>query len=171
MANNYITDDELHQFKNLPVKKKIDSMEAYLIGVNGVRYNMQEVGLLVFGNENYSYTVSLIHRCYNFSGQNGAKYKNGCKFEKIYGYRVSRRDIEAFVKKYPNGTYDKGITFEDFLKSRVNAANKSSSVSAMNEKQNKVIEQDSKNNDSMEGLFYIGLIIIGILYGLYRYFS
>lgn len=34
MTNNYITNDELNQFKNLPVKKKIDSMEAYLIGVN-----------------------------------------------------------------------------------------------------------------------------------------
>lgn len=119
MAGNVITSDELAQFKSLAVKKKVDSMELYLIGSNGYKYNMQEVGARVFGDENYSYTVSLIHRCYNFSGQNGGKYRNGCKFEQITGYRVSRSDIEAFVKKYPNGTFNNGVIFEDFLKTRV----------------------------------------------------
>lgn len=119
MAGNVITSDELAQFKSLAVKKKVDSMELYLIGSNGYKYNMQEVGARVFGDENYSYTVSLIHRCYNFSGQNGGKYRNGCNFEQTTGYRVTRSDIEAFVKKYPNGTYNNGVTFEDFLKTRV----------------------------------------------------
>ncbi|WP_461810955.1 hypothetical protein [Faecalimonas sp.] len=121
MPRNMITTDELAQFKSLAVKKKVDSMEMYLIGRNGYKYNMQEVGVNVFGDENYSYTVSLIHRCYNFSGQNGGKYRNGCKFEQTYGYRVSRKDIEAFVKKYPNGTFSNGVTFDDFLRSRVNS--------------------------------------------------
>lgn len=124
MASNIITSDELNQFKSLAVKKKVDSMELYLIGVNGYKYNMQEVGARVFGDENYSYTVSLIHRCYNFAGQNGGKYRNGCKFEQTYGYRVTRNDIEAFVKKYPNGTFNNGVTFEDFLRTRVNSAQK-----------------------------------------------
>ena len=128
MGNNYITDDELKQFKSLPFKKKIDCMEAYLIGVHGVSYNMQDVGIYVFGQENYSYTVSLIHRCYNFSGQNGGKYCEGCKFEQVYGYRVTRRDLESFVKKYPNGTFERGISFEDYLLSKVKDAKQSESV-------------------------------------------
>lgn len=121
MVSNEITSDELNQFRSLPFKKKADSMELYLIG-DGGRYNMQEVATRVFGHENYSFTVSLIHRCYNFSGQNGGRYCNGCAFEKKYGYRVTRKDIEAFLKKYPSGTYSRGITFEDFLKTRINSS-------------------------------------------------
>lgn len=119
-----ITNDEFRQFKSLATKKKVDSMELYLIGANGCRFNMQEVGAKVFGDDNYSYTVSMIHRCYNFSGQNSGKYRNGCKFEQMYGYRVSRKDIEAFVKKYPNGTFNNGVTFEDFLRTRLNNTQK-----------------------------------------------
>jgi len=37
MMNNKITEEEFYQFKKLPVQKKIDSMEAYLIGINGRR--------------------------------------------------------------------------------------------------------------------------------------
>ncbi|WP_237266322.1 hypothetical protein [Thermoclostridium stercorarium] len=116
MMNNKITEEEFYQFKKLPVQKKIDSMEAYLIGINGRRYNMEEVGGMVFGEENYSFKVLLIHRCYNFFGQNSGKYAPGCNFERNYGYRVTRKDIEDFVNTYPNGTFDIGITFEDFLK-------------------------------------------------------
>lgn len=135
-SGNMITSDELAQFKSLAVKKKVDSMELYLIGANGYKYNMQEVGARVFGDENYSYTVSLIHRCYNFAGQNGGKYRNGCKFEQTYGYRVTRKDIEAFVKKYPNGTFNNGVTFEDFLRTRVNSSQKATSPkSAQNQRQ------------------------------------
>ena len=122
MAGNMITSDEMNQFRSLSAKKKVDSMELYLIGKNGYRYNMQEVGDRIFGDANYSYTVSLIHRCYNFAGQNGGRYRNGCKFEQNYGYRVTRDDIEAFVKQYPNGTYNNGVTFEDFLKTRIGRA-------------------------------------------------
>ena len=122
MVSNTITQEEFSQFKSLSRKKKVDSMEAYLIGVSGRRYNMQEVGAMVFGDENYSFTVSLIHRCYNFSGQNGGRYRNGCRFEQTYGYRVTRKDIEAFVKQYPNGTFSNGVTFDEFLTARANRA-------------------------------------------------
>jgi len=123
LASNVITEDEFYQFSKLPLQKKIKSMEAYLIGVNGRKFNMKQVGAMVFGDENFSFTVSLIHRCYNFSNQNSGRYAPGCKFEKTYGYRVTVDDIEAFVRTYPNGTFNTGITFEDFLKTRlINAA-------------------------------------------------
>lgn len=130
MANSMISSDEFNQFKSISAKKKIDSMELYLIGSNGYTYNMKEVGARVFGDENYSYTVSLIHRCHNFAGQNGGKYRNGCKFEQSTGYRVTRKDIEAFVKKYPNGTFNNGVTFEDFLRTRITAGNSTAKASA-----------------------------------------
>lgn len=180
-SGNMITSDELAQFKSLAVKKKVDSMELYLIGANGYKYNMQEVGARVFGNENYSYTVSLIHRCYNFAGQNGGKYRNGCKFEQTYGYRVSRKDIEAFVKKYPNGTFNNGVTFEDFLRTRVNSAPKApskqqrQSVPRQNNQVQRMPQQQFNyqntgyNNDSMMdkqfrgGMIAVGSIGAGIL--------
>lgn len=116
MKKNDITEDERYQFAHIPTSKKIDCMQLYLIGEGGRKFNMQEVGGYVFGDQNYSYTVSLIHRCYNFAGQNGGRYRNGCRFEQEYGYRVSRKDIENFVRSYPNGTFENGVTFEDFLK-------------------------------------------------------
>lgn len=122
MSNNIISNEEFYQIKGLDVQKIIDSMEAYLIGYNGYKYNMHEVGKMVFGHENYSFTVSLIHRCYNFFGKNSGKYTPKCAFERKYGYRVTRNDIEAFVVTYPNGTFNLGITFEDFLINRVKSA-------------------------------------------------
>lgn len=135
MVGNTITGDELEQFKHIAVKKKVDSMELYLIGSNEYKYNMQDVGAKVFGDKNYSYTVSLIHRCYNFEGQNSRKYCNGCKFEQTYGYQVSRKDIEAFVKKYPNGTFNNGVTFEEFLKERVSSTQNASKVTNKKQRQ------------------------------------
>ena len=144
MASNIITSDELNQFKSLAVKKKVDSMELYLIGINGKKYNMQEVGARIFGDENYSYTVSLIHRCYNFSGQNGGKYRNGCKFEQTHGYRVTRKDIEDFVKKYPNGTFSNGVTFEDFLRTRVNGVQKSNTQKSAQKQRQSLLRQEQQ---------------------------
>lgn len=155
MTGNMITSEEFAQFKSLAFKKKVDSMAYYLIGENGYRYNMQEVGKRVFGDQNYSYTVSLIHRCYNFSGQNGGKYRNGCNFEQAYGYRVTKKDIEAFVKKYPNGTFNNGVTFEDFLRTRVNSAQRVSPQmqSAPRPNQQQYNYQDpGYNNDPMATL-------------------
>lgn len=122
MSSKEISEAEWSQFNSIPKKRKIDCMEAYLIGKDGKVYrSMQAVGDAIVGDENYSYTVSLIHRCYNFSQQNGGRYRNGCKFEQTYGYRVTRQDIEAFVNKYPHGTFNQGITFEDFLKTRLHS--------------------------------------------------
>lgn len=120
MAN--ITHDELNTFKSITTKQVIESMELYLIGNNGRTMNMAEVGRAVFGSDTYSQRVSLIHRIYNFSGQNGGKYAKGCDFERRYGYKVTKADIQAFVRKYPNGTYDNGVTFDDFLLSRISGA-------------------------------------------------
>jgi hypothetical protein len=175
--NNIITDDELNQFRSLPVQKIVDSMEAYLIGINGHKYKMKEVGARVFGDENYSFTVSLIHRCYNFSGQNGGKYSNGCKFEKNYGYRVTRQDIEAFVKKYPMGTYSLGITFEDFLLTRVKSAKAQgtkpqapkpqtihrTNPSQYREPDNSYIYGDNQGDDAKAPIVMLGIGCVGVL--------
>lgn len=117
-----ITPDEMNTFRSIPFQKKLQSMETYLIGGPRGKYNMADVAEQVFHDRNYSFTVSLIHRCYNFSGQNGGRYKPGCRFEQAHGYRVTRDDIEAFLRQYPNGTFGSGITFEQFLLTRVQAA-------------------------------------------------
>lgn len=144
MNKNIITNDELNQFRHISLKNKIDSMQLYLIGKNGYKFNMQDVGYKVFSDPNYSYTVSLIHRCYNFSGQNSGKYRDGCKFEQRYGYRVSRKDIEAFIKKYPNGTFNSNITFEDFLITRIN--NNSYSVNTSSHLEEDFLTKRTNNN-------------------------
>lgn len=173
MDNKEISDVEWSQFNSIPKKQKIDCMEAYLIGKDGKVYrNMQSVGALVFGNEN-SFTVSLVHRCYNFSQQNGGRYKNGCKFEQTYGYRVTRRDIEAFVNKYPHGTFNQGITFEDFLMTRLKS-NRSAPVreaprqiqyeddwTSPEEFPQQNTQTDGKSNISDSG--YMVLALIGII--------
>ena len=172
MAGNTITSDEVSQFKSLPVKKKVDSMDLYLRG-DGRKYTMQEVGARIFGNENYSYSVSLIHRCYNFSGQNGGKYRNGCKFEQTYRYRVTRADIEAFVRAYPDGTFRNGVTFEDFLRTRVGSA-KVPTLNPQQQAQRSVPQEYSRQNtnnaknnqmtnaESDKGL-RIAVLIIGLI--------
>ena len=153
--NNIISPDELKTFKSLGQKKIVDCMELYLIE----GYNMSQVGNLVFGKENYSYTVSLIHRIYGFSDRNSGLYRNGCSFERNYSYRVTRQDIEAFVKKYPEGTYSKGIRLEDFLITRANKQ-KATGVSrkASNSGDRQVLSFDSGEGLSgkLRGLFKKG---------------
>ena len=157
-----ISEAEWKQFRSVPAKEKIDCMETYLIGVPGRRYNMKEVASLVYGNENYGFKVSMIHRCYNFNGQNGSKYRNGCKFEQTYGYRVTRKDIEAFVRKYPDGTFNKGITFEDFLLTRIKEPGKTYSEASS------VQAEEQPPNDRMRfiliGIGSIGILIILLIF-------
>lgn len=166
MAINHITSEEYAQFKSINRSQKIDAMEMYLIGDDGNRkYNMQEVGLYVFGDVNYSFTVSLIHRCYNFAGQNGGKYRKGCKFERTYGYRVTRKDLEDFIGKYPNGTFENGVTFEDFLIARVENARNSVSMGNGNghptNDNNNSVNNDA---DSVIGCGSISLFILVIMF-------
>ena len=111
MVNNKISQDEFNVFMGISTEIKVKVMELYLI----VGYNMNEVGYEIFGKDDRSFTVSLIHRCYNFAGRNGGKYQEGCKFQKEYNYIISKNDIEEFIKRYPHGTFGNGITFEDFL--------------------------------------------------------
>ena len=165
MAVNDISNDEFAQFKSINRNLKIEAMEMYLIGNNGYKYNMQEVGKALFGDENYSFTVSLITRCYNFAGQNGGKYRNGCKFEKTYGYRVSREDIEAFVRKYPNGTFGNGVTFEDFLIARVESSRNRGSTQFNEEKSITVNgNSDGDGRDELIGCGFFSFIILVIMF-------
>ena len=115
MINNIISQDEFNVFKGISTENKVRSMELYLIE----GYNMKEVGCKVFGKDDRSFSVSLIHRCYNFSGKNSGKYRKGCEFQRYYNYQVSRKDIKEFIYKYPTGTFYNGITFEDFLIDKV----------------------------------------------------
>lgn len=111
MVNNTISQDEFNVFMGISNETKVKVMELYLID----GYNMNDVGYEVFGKDDRSFTVSLIHRFYNFSGRNGGKYRKGCKFQLEHNYIVSKKDIEEFIKRYPRGTFGNGITFEDFL--------------------------------------------------------
>lgn len=107
-----ISKDEIQQFNYIPKETVVDCMELYLI----YGYNMQQVQEQVFGDTSGSaHRVSLIHRCYNFSNRNGGRYGRDGAFTRTYGREVTRSDIEAFVYTYPGGTYDIGITFDEFL--------------------------------------------------------
>ena len=108
MVNNTISQDEFNVFMGISNETKVKVMELYLIE----GYTMNDVGYEVFGKDDRSFTVSLIHRCYNFSGRNGGKYRKGCKFQLEHNYIVSRNDIEEFIKIYPRGTFGNGITFD-----------------------------------------------------------
>lgn len=169
MAEDRISNDELMQFKNIPFSKKVDCMELYLLGDGQYRYNMEDVGRKILNDKNGSFTVSLIHRCYNFSGKNSRKYREGCKFEQTYGYRVTRRDIEDFVRTYPNGTFQTGITFEDFLKTRIgrapqNTAESDSEYWASDELDlSDYSSKKSSSNDDEDALGAGLLVIISII--------
>lgn len=128
MNNDLIKTDEMRRFKSLSVKQVCDSMGLYLIGTSVGTYNMKDVERMVFGAENLGYTVSLIHRVYNFAGKNRGRYKKGCAFEKKYGYQVTTADTIAFVQTYPDGCAGTSITFEQFLTSRVNNARNKQTV-------------------------------------------
>lgn len=118
MPGAAISEDEFAQFCSYTEKQKADCMELYLI--KGM--NQQEVQEMVFGDvSKFAHRVSLIHRCYNFSGKNSGKYRDGCRFEQKYGYQISRKDIVAFIETYPYGTFENGVTFEDFLLAQLEA--------------------------------------------------
>jgi hypothetical protein len=150
MEKKQLSSDELYQFKALPKKKIVDSMELYLIGYGQYRYNMEEVGVRLFGDANYSHTVSLIHRAYNFSGQNGGRYRKGCRFETTYGYEVTKNDIVDFVNQYPNGTYRMDITFEDFLITKVKSLGTNRSVGNQRKSAQAVRHNDFDDHSSVQ---------------------
>ncbi len=109
--------EEQYQFDRTPKKRIVDCMAAYLLGWEGnPRPTMEDVAKrIVPGTPNYAFYVSMFHRFYNFSDRNGGRYRPGCKFEQTLGRQITRADIEAFVRTYPHGTRDTGITFEEFL--------------------------------------------------------
>lgn len=110
-----LSEEEKKTLKSISLAKRIEVMSDYLLGINGAIYNMKDLGVRHFGDENYSWYVSLITRAYNFQGKNGGRYRAGCAFERKYQYQVTKKDIEAFVKAYPNGSFNSGVEFEEFL--------------------------------------------------------
>jgi len=93
---NIISESEQQQFKSFAPALKASVMEAYLI--RGL--TMKEVAQLYFNSE-YSFAVSLIHRCYNFSDRNSGRYGPNSYFVKKYKYKVTREDIENSLINIP----------------------------------------------------------------------
>ena len=52
MAQNTISAEEFAQFKSISMQRRVDCMELYLIGKNGYRYSMQDVGAEIYGDVN-----------------------------------------------------------------------------------------------------------------------
>ncbi len=182
---NRISESELQQFKAFDPALKANVMEAYLI--RGMK--MKEVAKL-FLNSDYSFAVSLIHRCYNFSDKNSGRYSANSRFERKYGYRVTKRDIEEFINMYPDGTSEQGITFDDFLLkkiARMKKANHNQNIKTRTRYQpSKQYPQDSffanegsfetnyagnqagnqqnySNTDTGDGIEFIFVIVAGII--------
>jgi hypothetical protein len=180
-----ISESELQQFRAFDPTLKANVMEAYLI--RGMKMN--EVAKL-FLNSNYSFAVSLIHRCYNFSDKNSGRYSANSHFVRKYGYRVTKRDIEEFINMYPDGTFKQGITFDDFLLkkiARMKKANHNQNINTHTQYQpSKQYPQDSffanegtfetnyagnqagnqqnySNTDTGDGIEFIFVIVAGII--------
>ncbi len=90
-------------------------MYLYLVETG---FDQKEAQMEVYKHFDYNY-ASIIMQCYNFSGRNGRKF-SGTKL----GGVVTKEDIMAFVKAYPNGISDSskpgsGIEMEDFLRERI----------------------------------------------------
>lgn len=141
MVNNTISQDEFNVFMGISNETKVQVMELYLIE----GYTMNDVGYEVFGKDDRSFTVSLIHRCYNFSGRNGGKYRKGCKFQLEHNYIVSKNDIEEFIKQYPRGTFGNGITFDDFLIEKIRRYGTQSRDNVMNNNSGRLNRGTSSN--------------------------
>lgn len=126
---------ERDQFHSINFETKVDFIEAYLLG----KHRGSEVGKLTmdetaekYGSGSHSaQTVSLVHRLSGFGGQNACLYGKGCKFERLHQYKVSRGDVEAFLREYPHGVEEGYIVpvasrkkkdsepFLEFLESRL----------------------------------------------------
>lgn len=183
---NDLTSNDIQNFKHINEHDKIRCMDAYLIRGIG---NMQDVGMSVFNNRNASHTVSLIHRAYNFSLRNGGRYKNGCAFEKQYNYRVSINDIEVFVRAYPNGCWQGGYSFEQFLIERAEQFHKRNQIKQPQQERRQVQYQSStptyrpepkrqetssrknydshSNHDGLDDFASLGLFLGAIFLGLF----
>jgi hypothetical protein len=112
-------DGEWKTFDSKSFQERAEVMYLYL--VEG--HNMEVTADIYYRNNNpqYSKHVSLITRCYNFSGRNKGVF-SGNRF----GDLVTKDDILAFVKEYPDGIESEssikpgsGIEMEAFLKNRI----------------------------------------------------
>lgn len=114
--------EQQKEYERIKSKTKVDLMELYLLGDGkGNYYNQLEVADRYFHNAEKEDIVSLVHRANGIEREGAFQtkkglYRPGCKFEKEYDYRVTRRDIEDFIQKYdPKGSVYYGDTFEDWL--------------------------------------------------------
>ena len=109
------------------------------------RQNMKDVAQKVLHdyNDQAGQRVSVITRCYGFEGHNQGKFSK---------WGVLPEDVEAFVKKYPNGcSYDGGKTMAEFLMARVQARkNVKSNNSTVQKKSVNTVQKTVENTTSDE---------------------
>lgn len=131
-----ISEDEQEQYSYISNRIKANVMADYLLGVDGKLLNMEAIGGRYFPEKKQpSRIVSLIHRANGINCEADGKagwhrskaglYRENCDFEKMYHYRVTRKDFADFVKEFePYGSISSGVTFEDWLIERARERNK-----------------------------------------------
>lgn len=114
-ANN-VTENDWQNLKSYSNKQKAILIYTYLVGQDGVIYNLQEVAN-AYLNTDDGRQVSSVCRCYNIGENehrhNAGIYSKNSQFVKKYG-EIELSDIEEFVSKYPNGCYP-NVIIENFL--------------------------------------------------------
>lgn len=102
------TENDRIAFNTINRNQKVQALYNYLY----VGQNMQEVAKYVFNDSSShaSQRVSVITRCYGFSNRNSGIFR---KYDDL-----EMSDIEAFVKKYPNGC-ESDMVMRDFIEKRM----------------------------------------------------
>lgn len=118
---------DFEQFHKVNSHQRCSYMTLYLID----GYNMDDVGQRVDGTPT-SFTTSMVHRCYGFSGNNSGVYGPKGAFYKKYKFYATPQDVSAFVHTHPNGLEHNAFPnqqgrleteFARFLLARQNATN------------------------------------------------
>lgn len=128
------TDNDWVAFKSTSNKDKASVLYSYL--VEG--YNMIDTAHVALNdyNDMASQRVSNITRCYGFHGRNGGTYS---------GYKLNIKDIEGFVKKYPNGCDDKKV-FDDYIKNLLANRDKKQQQPKQQSKPQQTVNKSSSAN-------------------------
>ena len=89
------TENDLKTFASIKSSDKVEILWRYLYDGD----TMEEIGRTVFvKSDQAGRTVSVVTRCYGLGGRNPRLFN----YWGIYEY-ITRKDIEEFVKKYPQG--------------------------------------------------------------------
>lgn len=91
-----LTENEIQYFNNTSITRKVDVLYYYLVEGKG---NMVKIASILGIDD--SRQVSQITRGYQFEGKNRGIFSKKSRFFKEYGYEVTRKDIEDFVRTYP----------------------------------------------------------------------